>query len=66
MGVSLYGAVNSENYFPPVSDLAILYSQITGGKKLRDCHFNLIKELREKILRKDAERSLAILSAQEN
>jgi hypothetical protein len=32
-----------------------------NGKKLRDCHVNQIKELREKISRKDAERSLAIL-----
>ena len=31
MGVSLYEAVNSENYFPAVADLAGLYGQITGG-----------------------------------
>ena len=31
------------------------------GKKLRDCHFEQIKELRGKISRKDAERSLNIL-----
>lgn len=31
MGVSLYEAVNSENYFPAVADLATLNSQITGG-----------------------------------
>jgi hypothetical protein len=32
-----------------------------NGKKLRDCHFDQIKDLREKITRKVAERSLAIL-----
>lgn len=31
MGVTLYEAVNSENYFPPVVDLADLYAQITAG-----------------------------------
>jgi eukaryotic-like serine/threonine-protein kinase len=31
MGVSLYEAVNGESYFPPVADLASLYSQITCG-----------------------------------
>lgn len=35
----------------------------TNGKKLRDCHFDQIKELREKISRKDAERSLNTLKA---
>ena len=34
-----------------------------NGKKLRDCHFDQVKDLREKISRKDAERSLAILRA---
>jgi hypothetical protein len=34
-----------------------------NGKKLRDCHFDQIKDLREKISRKDAERSLNILKA---
>lgn len=34
-----------------------------NGKKLRDCHFNQIQELREKISRKVAARSLAILKA---
>jgi len=34
-----------------------------NGKKLRDCHFDQITELREKISRKDAERSLAALKA---
>ena len=33
------------------------------GKKLRDCHFDQVKDLREKISRKDAERSFAILKA---
>jgi len=32
-----------------------------NGKKLRDCHFDQVKDLREKITRKAAERSLAIL-----
>jgi len=32
-----------------------------NGKKLRDCHFDQIKDLREKISRADAERSLNIL-----
>ena len=34
-----------------------------NGKKLRDCHFDQIKDLREKVSRKDWERSLAILRA---
>lgn len=33
------------------------------GKKLRDCHFGQVKDLREKISRKDAERSLAVLKS---
>lgn len=31
------------------------------GKKLRDCHFDQVKDLRDKISRKDAERSLDVL-----
>jgi len=34
-----------------------------NGRKLRDCHFDQVKELREKISRKDAEKSLAVLKA---
>ena len=34
-----------------------------SGRKLRDCHFDQIKELRERISRKDVERSLATLRA---
>jgi hypothetical protein len=34
-----------------------------SGKKLRDCHFEQIKDLREKISRKDAEKSLTTLKA---
>lgn len=34
-----------------------------NGKKLCDCHFDQIKDLREKISRKDAEISLNILKA---
>ena len=34
-----------------------------NSKKLRDCHFDQVKDLRGKISRKDAERSLAILRA---
>ena len=34
-----------------------------SGKKLRDCHFDQIKELRDNISRRDAERSLATLKA---
>jgi hypothetical protein len=34
-----------------------------SGMKLRDCHFSRIQDLREKISRKDAERSLATLKA---
>jgi hypothetical protein len=34
-----------------------------SGRKLRDCHFGQIQDLREKISRKDAERSLATLKA---
>jgi|ERR1700722_10447062 hypothetical protein len=32
-----------------------------NGKKLRDCHFDQVKDLREKISRKDAEKSLTAL-----
>jgi hypothetical protein len=32
-----------------------------GGQKLRDCHFEKVKDLRDKIARKDAQNSLAIL-----
>lgn len=32
-----------------------------NGRKLRDCHFDKVRDLREKISRKTAERSLAIL-----
>ena len=34
-----------------------------SGKKLRDCHFWQIKDLREKISRKHAEKSLTTLKA---
>ena len=34
-----------------------------SGKKLRGCHFGQIQDLREKISRKDAARSLAVLRA---
>jgi hypothetical protein len=34
-----------------------------NGKKLRECHFDQINDLREKISRKDAQNSLAILKA---
>ena len=34
-----------------------------SGKKLRDCHFGQIKDLRDKISRKDAEKSLKMLKA---
>lgn len=34
-----------------------------SGKKLRDLHFDQIKDLREKISRKDAEKSLTTLKA---
>ena len=34
-----------------------------NGKKLRDCHFDQVKDLIEKISRKDAERSFAVLRA---
>jgi hypothetical protein len=34
-----------------------------SGRKLRDCHFDQVKDLRENISRKDAERSLAALKA---
>jgi hypothetical protein len=34
-----------------------------SGKKLRDCHFDQVKDLREKISRKDAEKSFAALKA---
>jgi hypothetical protein len=34
-----------------------------SGKTLRDCHFGQIKNLREKISRKDAEKSLTMLKA---
>jgi hypothetical protein len=34
-----------------------------SSKKLRDCHFGQIRDLREKISRKDAERSLTTLKA---
>lgn len=34
-----------------------------NGRKLRDCHFDQVKGLRDKIARKDAQNSLAILKA---
>jgi len=34
-----------------------------SGKKLRDCHFDQVKDLREKISRKDAEKSFTALKA---
>jgi len=34
-----------------------------SGKKLRDCHFDEVKDLREKISRKDAEKSFTALKA---
>jgi eukaryotic-like serine/threonine-protein kinase len=41
MGVSLYEAVNSENYFPAVTDLSDLYARITAGTFPDRSHYRI-------------------------
>ena len=41
MGVSLYEAVNSENYFPAVTDLGDLYARITAGTFPDRSHYRI-------------------------